>query len=293
MSQMKALRTAAPYLGRFMNKVFVVKIGGEVLDDRTALRGVADQLTILRQVGIRLVLVHGGGNAVDEVCGRLGIPIQKVAGRRITSTEAFEAAAMTLGGKVRLHLTERLLQSGLEAVSLTGLDGRLIQARRRPPVEVEGQTVDYGQVGDIEQIDSRLIRLLLDGGYIPVVAPITRGTEGEPLNTNADTVAAELAVALGAEKLVFVLGIPGLLRDVASPESLVPYLELTELEQLKAQGIVSGGMLPKLAALTGALERGVPSAHLISGRIPDALLLEIFTNEGSGTMIVRQSDDGA
>ena len=185
-----------------------------------------------------------------------------------------------------------LQAAGVPAVGLTGLDAGLVKAHRRPPVAVipdgatEPQLVDYGLVGDIDTIDPHVLSHLLEGGFVPVVAPLSGGEDGAIYNTNADTIAASLATALGAEKLFFLLSVPGLLKDVAKSSSLIPHATLEELAGFEAKGVITGGMRPKLTAVKAALQGGVPSAHLVSGLAPDALLAEIFTNEGSGTMIV-------
>ena len=199
---------------------------------------------------------------------------------------------MVFAGQVHMDLLAELQAAGVPAVGLTGLDAGLLKATKRPPVPVvpdgatEPQLVDYGLVGDIDAVDPHVLSHLLDGGFVPVVAPLSGGEDGAIYNTNADTIAASLATALGAEKLFFLLSVPGLLKDVARSSSLIPHATLEELAVLEVKGIVTGGMRPKLAAVKTALQGGVASAHLVSGTAPDALLAEIFTNEGSGTMIV-------
>jgi acetylglutamate kinase len=199
---------------------------------------------------------------------------------------------MVFAGQVHMDLLAELQAAGVPAVGLTGLDAGLLKATRRPPVAVvpdgatEARLVDFGLVGDIEAVDPQVLSHLLEGGFVPVVAPLSGGEGGAIFNTNADTIAASLATALGAEKLFFVLSVPGLLKDLAQASSLIPHATLEELGTLEAEGIIRGGMRPKVAALKWALEGGVPSAHLVSGLVPDALLAEVFTNEGSGTMVV-------
>ncbi len=287
-----ALKEASQYVRLFRGKTFVVKVGGEILTEPKIRRALCEQLALLWSFSIRVVLVHGGGAELDAVCTAMGIPIVKVAGRRVTSPEILDAAKMVFAGQVHMDVLAELQAAGVPAVGLTGVDAGLVKAHKRPPVAVvpdggtEAQLVDFGLVGDIDAVDPRVLTHLLEGGFMPVVAPLSGGVDGAIYNTNADTIAAGLASALGAEKLFFLLSVPGLLRDVARSSSLIPHATLAELAGLEAGGVISGGMRPKIAAVKAALEGGVASAHLVSGFVPDALLAEIFTNEGSGTMIV-------
>lgn len=293
------LRSAAKYVRRFRDRVFVVKLGGEVLDDPVARKGVAEQLALLWSFSIPVVVVHGGGSGLDALCGTLGHPVAKVAGRRITDAGALEAAKMAFAGTLNTDLLAELRAAGLPGVGLSGVDAGLVTATKRPPVPVvaDGETrpqlVDFGYVGDIASVDPALLKHLLDGGFVPVLAPLTGDDEGRVFNTNADTLAAAVATALRAEKLFFLLKVPGLLRDASQPSTLVPFAEVAELDALEAQGAVHGGMRPKLAAARLALSGGVASVHLVSGVQPGALLTEVFTNEGSGTMLVAQAQDAA
>ena len=287
-----ALKQASQYVRLFRGKTFVVKVGGDVLAEPKIRKALCEQLALLWSFSIRLVVVHGGGAELDAVCGAMNIPIQKVAGRRVTSPQVLDAAKMVFAGQVHMDLLADLQAAGVPAVGLTGLDAGLVKAHRRPPVSVipdgatEPQLVDFGLVGDIDTVDPHVLSHLLEGGFLPVVAPLSGGADGAIYNTNADTIAASLAAALGAEKLFFLLSVPGLLKDVAKASSLIPHATLEELAGFEAKGVISGGMRPKVAAVKAALQGGVASAHLVSGLAPDALLAEIFTNEGSGTMIV-------
>ncbi|HEX9011542.1 MAG TPA: acetylglutamate kinase [Holophagaceae bacterium] len=287
-----ALKEASQYVRLFRGKTFVVKVGGEVLAEPKLRKALCEQLALLWSFSIRVVVVHGGGAELDAVCEAMHIPVQKVAGRRVTSPAVLDAAKMVFAGQVHMDLLAELQAAGVPAVGLTGLDAGLVKATKRPPMAVvpdgatEPELVDFGLVGDIEAVDPGVLSHLLEGGFMPVVAPLSGGEDGAIYNTNADTIAASLAVALKAEKLFFLLSVPGLLKDVARPSSLIPHATLAELAGYEAKGIVSGGMRPKAAALKAALAGGVPSAHLVSGVAPDALLGEVFTNEGSGTMVV-------
>jgi len=285
-----SLRSAAQYVRRFRNRPFVVKLGGEILDDPALRQSVCEQLALLWSLSIPLVIVHGGGAGLDKLCLSMGLPTSKVAGRRVTSPEVLDAAKMAFKGKIQMDLIAELEAAGMQAVGLSGQDAGLIKGRRRPPVMVDGATVDYGMVGDVAGVDPTLLQHLLKGGFVPVVAPFSATDGGQVLNTNADTVAAEVAAALGVEKLFFVLKVPGLLSDPADPSSLVPLADLAMLDQLAEAGAIKDGMRPKLTAARKALNAGVASVHLVSGVRPDAILAEVFTNEGSGTMLVAKLD---
>ena len=288
-----ALKEASQYVRLFRGKIFVVKVGGEVLTEPKIRKALCEQLALLWSFSIRVVLVHGGGSELDAVCKAMNIPVQKVAGRRVTSPEVLDAAKLVFAGQVHMDLLAELQAAGVPAVGLTGLDAGLVKAHRRPPVAVvpdgatEPQLVDFGLVGDIDAVDPHVLSHLLEGGFMPVVAPLSGGEDGTIYNTNADTIAASLASAIGAEKLFILLSVPGLLKEVTKTSSLIPHATLEELAGFEAQGVISGGMRPKIAAVKAAIEGGVQSVHLVSGLAPDALLAEVFTNEGSGTMIVN------
>ncbi|HJW09741.1 MAG TPA: acetylglutamate kinase [Holophagaceae bacterium] len=287
------LKSAAQYVRRFRNKTFVVKLGGELLADPKARKAACEQIALLWSFSIKVVVVHGGGGGLDELCDRLDIPVAKVAGRRITSAEVLEAAKMVFAGSLHTDLLAELRACGLPAVGLSGVDAGLISAVKRPLVDVDGEATDFGLVGDIESVDPAVLQHLLDGNFVPVVAPLSGDDAGAVFNTNADTIAAEVAAALQAERLFFLLGVPGLLRDLANPASLLSQATLGDLAILESDGIIGGGMRPKAAAIKKALQGGVQAAHLVSGTASDALLVEVFTNEGSGTMILADEPAAA
>jgi acetylglutamate kinase len=280
------LKNAAKYVRAFRNKPFVVKIGGDILADSAWRKSICGQLALLSSFGIPLVVVHGGGPAVDKVCQQLGLATQKIAGRRVTTPEVLEVAKMVLNGGVQMELIADLQDAGLLAVGLSGQDAGLLRAGRRPPIVMDGQNVDFGCVGDIEFAEPRVLQVLMDGGYVPVVAPFTADGTQQILNTNADSVAAAVAAALKVEKLFFVLKEPGLLSDPENPQSLLPFVDLAKITELEASGAIQTGMRPKIAAAVSALGAGVTSVHFVSGILSDSILAEVFTNEGSGTMVV-------
>ena len=283
------LKDAAKYVRVFRNKPFVVKIGGDILADSGLRKSVCGQLALLSSFGIPLVIVHGGGPAVDRTCQQRGIGTQKIAGRRVTTPEVLEVAKMVLKGGVQMELIADLQDAGLLAVGLSGQDAGLLRAARRLPVVMDGQNVDFGCVGDIEFAEPRVLQVLMDGGYVPVVAPFTADSTQRILNTNADSVAAAITAALKAEKLFFVLKEPGVLSDPENPQSLLPFVDLGKIKELEASGAIQTGMRPKIAAAVAALGAGVTSVHFVSGILPDSILAEVFTNEGSGTMLVEKA----
>ncbi len=282
------LKDAAKYVRAFRDKPFVVKIGGDIIGDPALRKSICGQLALLSSFGIALVVVHGGAPAVDALCERLGLTRTKIAGRRVTSAEVLEASKMALKGPAQMELLAAMQAAGLHAVGLSGQDAQMLRAHKRSPVEVDGQMVDYGCVGDIEQADAKLLKHLLGGGYVPVIAPFTADANHQVLNTNADTVAAAVAVALGVEKLFFVVKAPGLLSNPEDPSSLLPLVDLARVTELEKSGAIQGGMRPKIAAARAALAGGVHSVHIVSGVLSDAILAEVFTNEGSGTMFMAE-----
>ncbi len=286
-----ALRGALPYLRLFRGSTFVVKVGGEALESPAHLSSLVEQIGLLGQLGVRIVLVHGGGKQATDLEAKLGGESRFVDGRRITSESTIDAMVMALNGSARATLLGAFRSHGIDAVGLSGMDDGLIRATRRPPISTSEGSVDFGFVGQIESIQPDLLGLLMDGHIIPVVSPLACTNDGQPLNINADDVASHLAVALGAAKLILVTKPRGILRDVDDPQTLISQLTVPELETLEKTGVVATGMMPKAGAIKRALAGGVERVHVVSFAYPDALLTEIFTNEGCGTMIV--AGDGA
>lgn len=283
-----ALKHAAPYIRLFKGKVFVLKAGGEVFADAEQTRALMEQVGILHQVGIRLVLIHGGGPQSTKLAAALGVDTRFVDGRRITDGESLDVAMMVLNGQINTRVLAACRDLKIPAVGISGVDAGLIRAHRRPPVEREGDTpVDYGFVGDIDAVDADVLRKQLDNGLMPVVSPLSCDEAGTLLNINADTVAAAIAAELRAEKLILATGAPGILDDADDPSSLISYIDRARLKRLRDDGKLADGMLPKAAAIDAALANGVERVHVISYRLPDSLLLEVFTNEGTGTLVVN------
>ena len=283
-----ALKHAAPYIRLFKGKVFVLKAGGEIFADTAQTRALMEQVGILHQVGIRVVLIHGGGPQSTRLAAALGLNTTFVDGRRVTDGASLDVATMVLNGQINTRVLAACRDLQIPAVGISGVDAGLIRAHRRPPVEREGGSpVDYGFVGDIDSVEADILRKQLDNGLMPVVSPLSCDESGTLLNINADTVAAAIAAELGAEKLILMTGAPGVLEDAGDPQSLISYIDRTRLDALRSAGKLADGMLPKAAAIDAALANGVSRVHVISHKVPDSLLLEVFTNEGTGTLVVN------
>jgi acetylglutamate kinase len=289
--KLNILREALPYIQRFKGKTFVVKFSGKVTEDKENLASLAEELALLHQVGIRLCIVHGGGKQLNELAERLGVVQTVINGRRVTDDETLELAKMIFAGKINTEILASLRQRGIEAVGLSGVDGNIVHAVRRPPKDVlnratgEHETIDYGHVGDVLEINDRLLQVLLDKDYLPVVSSLGADDAGQIFNINADTVATEIAVRLQAEKLVMLTDVGGIYLSPDKPETKISRLSIVRAEELIDNGVTSGGMIPKLQNITDLLKRGVKSAHIINGTTRNALLSEVFTNSGTGTMI--------
>ena len=289
--KLNLLREALPYIQKFKGKTFVVKFSGKVTENKTNLASLVEELALLHQVGIRLCVVHGGGKQLSELAERLGVAQTVINGRRVTNDETLELAKMIFAGKINTEILAALRRRGIEAVGLSGVDGNIVHAVRRPPKEItnretgERQEIDFGHVGDVLEINARLLELLLERDYLPVVSSLGADDDGQIYNINADTVAAEIAVSLQAEKLVLLSDVSGIYLEPEKPETKISRLSIAEAENLIKNGAASGGMIPKLQNIIELLKRGVKSAHVISGTTRNALLSEVFTDSGTGTMI--------
>jgi acetylglutamate kinase len=247
-----------------------------------------EQVGILHQVGIRVVLIHGGGPQSTQLARALGVDSKFIDGRRVTDGASLDVATMVLNGQINTRVLAACRDLHIPAVGMSGVDAGLIRAHRRPPVARPGsESVDYGFVGDIDAVDADVLRKQLDNGLMPVVSPLSCDESGTLLNINADTVAAAIAAELKAEKLILATGAPGILEDIDDPQSLISYIDRARLDELRSAGKLADAMLPKAAAIHAALANGVSRVHVISYKMPDSLLLEVFTNEGTGTLVVN------
>lgn len=290
--RLNLLREALPYIQRFKGKTFVVKFSGKVTEDKENLASLAEELALLHQVGIKLCVIHGGGKQLTELAQKLGVAQTVIEGRRVTDDDTLELAKMIFAGKINTEILAALRRRGIEAVGLSGIDGNIVHAEKRPPKEItnretgEKQTVDFGNVGDVLEIKESLVDLLLQNDYLPIISSLGADDEGRIFNINADTIAAEIAVRLNAEKLILLSDVNGIYLNAKDENTKLSRLTAREAEEMIATGKATGGMIPKLQNLIQIVSRGVRSAHVISGNLPNALLSEVFTDEGTGTMIV-------
>ncbi len=271
---------ALPYLQRYYGKTIVVKYGGNAMTSEDLKEQVMEDIVLLSMVGIRVVLVHGGGPELSGLMQRLGKKPEFIDGLRVTDKETIDMAQMVLAGKINKSLVNLLQMKGGQAIGLSGMDGRLIEAKIRDP--------KYGYVGDVTKINGDVVTTLLDNGYIPVISTLGCDTEGNTYNINGDTGAGKIASAIGAERLIMMTDIEGIMRDREDPDSLISSLTIEEAEQLTKEGVISGGMIPKVRCCTDALNEGVKAAVIIDGRVPHAVLMEILTDEGAGTLFTKE-----
>lgn len=291
MQDVTLLRDSLPYLRRFRGTIFVVKFGGEAMRDRATLERLAEDLALLHFVGVKVVVVHGGGAQVTELEKKLGIASRFVGGRRVTDEASLGALKQVLAGQMNVDIVAALRGQGAKALGFCGVSANLIQATKREPRKVSGggdEIVDFGHVGDIQAIDPAAIHMALREDLIPVVAPLGADAEGNALNINADTVAARLAVELKASKLLLMTAQLGVLEELNDPTTLISQLDIKEAREGIDEGWIHGGMIPKIEEALKAVEAGVPQAHIISALEPHQLLLEIFTESGCGTMLTPE-----
>jgi acetylglutamate kinase len=278
----RILAEALPYIQRFHGKTIVVKFGGNAMTDDALKESFAYDVVLLKLVGMNPVVVHGGGPQIELMLSKIGKKGEFVQGMRVTDRETMDIVEMVLGGTVNKEVVELINQAGGKAVGLTGQDGGAIRAKKMLLPSKENGAVDLGQVGEVESIDPSLIQALESSGFIPVVAPIGTGADGTTYNINADLVAGKLAEILKAEKLVVLTNTPGVLDKSGK---LLTGLTPRKIDDLVAKGVISGGMLPKIGSALDAARNGVKSVHIIDGRVPHAVLLEVLTDQGVGTLI--------
>ena len=275
----QVLMEALPYIRKYHEKIIVVKYGGSAMLSDERKRQVMGDIALLHLVGMRVVLVHGGGSEITELLGRLGKRSEFIGGLRVTDRETAEAVQMVLAGKINKGLVALMETYGRHAIGLSGMDGQMIIAKQLDP--------RLGFVGEIVSVDPKPINAILENGYIPIVSTLGCDKEGNVYNVNADTAAAGIAAALGAESLISMSDIPGVLRDVNDESSLIRVVRLDDVPALEAEGVISGGMIPKVACCVRALEGGVRRVFILDGRVEHSILVEILTDAGIGTMFTR------
>ncbi|MCR5671379.1 MAG: acetylglutamate kinase [Butyrivibrio sp.] len=281
----EVLVEALPYIQKFNRKIIVVKYGGSAMSNEELQKNVITDVTLLKLVGFKPIIVHGGGKAISNWVSKVGKEAEFVNGLRVTDAETMEIAEMVLS-KVNKQLVTMVQELGIKAIGISGKDSGLLHVKKKYS---DGK--DIGYVGDIYRVDPKIIYDLLDNDYLPIVAPIGLDDNFETYNINADDAACAIAKAVGAHKLAFLTDIEGVYRDIKDPSSFISRLTCSEAEELIASGNIGGGMLPKLANCTNAVKEGVQRVHILDGRIPHCLLLEFFTNKGIGTMFMADNDD--
>jgi acetylglutamate kinase len=285
MKRENVLIEALPYIREFHGSTVVIKIGGDALVDRKVLEEIVEDIVLLQYVGIIPIVVHGGGQEITQKMEESGKKPEFIAGVRITDEDTLEIAKMVLIGKINNDVVCLIGKYGSKGIGLSGKDGGLIVARKKEPMLLEGKLIDIGFVGEIERINTDILSIVCEKGYIPVISPIAVDGDGNSLNVNADITVGEIASAMHAKKLIILTGVPGVLMDENDENSVISEIRIREIDDLMRKGVIKSGMIPKLEASVRAIKSNVGRAHIIDSRREHALLLEIFTEEGIGTMI--------
>lgn len=287
MKDIDVLIEALPYIKKFHDKKILIKYGGHAMVDDEAKSSTARDTVLLKYVGMKPLIVHGGGPEISRSMDKLGKEPKFIKGLRVTDEETMEIIEMVLVGKISTEIVSELIKHDGEAISLSGKDSSLIFAHRKGASKIDEEIVDLGLVGEVDCVNTDLLEMFLDNDYIPVISPVGIDEDGNSLNLNADTAAGEVASAVDAEKLIILTDVPGVLRDPSDPTSLIQKIRIDEVPGLIEEGVISGGMIPKIETCVQAIENGVKSCHIIDGRKKHSLLLEIFTTDGIGTMIFK------
>ena len=287
MKEIDVLIEALPYIKKFHGKKILIKYGGHAMVDEEAKSSTARDTVLLKYVGMKPLIVHGGGPEISRSMDKLGKEPKFIKGLRVTDEETMEIIEMVLVGKISTEIVSELIKHEGQAISLSGKDSSLIFAHKKEASKIDEEIVDLGLVGEVDCVNTDLLDMFLDNDYIPVISPVGIAKDGTSLNLNADTAAGEVASAVGAEKLIILTDVPGVLRDQDDPSSLIEKIKVDEIPGLIEEGVISGGMIPKIETCVDAIENGVKSCHIIDGRKKHSLLLEIFTTDGIGTMISK------
>ncbi len=287
MKDIDVLIEALPYIKKFHDKKILIKYGGHAMVDDDAKSSTARDTVLLKYVGMKPLIVHGGGPEISRSMDKLGKESKFIKGLRVTDEETMEIIEMVLVGKISTEIVSELIKHDGDAISLSGKDSSLIFAHKKPASKIDEEIVDLGLVGEVDCINTDLLEMFINNDYIPVISPVGIDEYGNSLNLNADTAAGEVASAIDAEKLIILTDVPGVLRDPSDPTSLIQKIRVSEVPRLIEEGIITGGMIPKIETCVKAIENGVKSCHIIDGRKEHSLLLEIFTTDGIGTMIFK------
>ena len=287
MNDIDVLVEALPFIKEFYCKKILIKYGGHAMIDDEAKSSTARDTVLLKYVGMEPIIVHGGGPEISRSMEKLGKESKFIKGLRVTDEETMEIIEMVLAGKISSEIVSELIKHDTDAISLSGKDSRLIYAHKKPVSKIDDEIVDLGLVGEVDKINTELLEMFLEYDVTPVISPIGMDENGNGLNLNADTAAGEIAGALKAEKLIILTDVRGVLRDPSDPSTLIQKIRISEVPGLIEEGIISGGMIPKIETCVKAIENGVKSCHIIDGRVKHAMLYEIFTTDGIGTMIFK------
>ncbi len=293
METVNILIEALPYIKKFHKKKIMIKYGGHAMIDSEAMSSTARDTVLLKYVGMKPMVVHGGGPEISRSMNKLGKEPKFIGGLRITDQETMDIVKMVLVGKINTDIVSQVCLHGGKGVGISGKDNHLIKARKRAPQIIvdnttgEEKTIDLGLVGEIENVNPEIVEMLTSNDYIPIISPIGVDDSSNTLNLNADTVAGDIAAEVDAEKLIILTDVPGILEDPKDPETLIKKVNIEEIKELIDKGIVTDGMIPKVETCINAIENGVKSTHIIDGRVKHSVLLEIFTKKGIGTMITR------
>jgi acetylglutamate kinase len=296
MENIGILKQALPYIRRYKNKIFVIKLGGELALNTGLLDDIAQDISLLHQIGVKVILIHGGGPQATELSERLGITQKIIDGSRVTDEATLEVTKMVYAGKINHEILTVLRKHGAKSVGLSGIDGDVIIAKKRAPVEIVDKetgvknNVDFGHVGDIISINTELLEILLEKEYIPVISSLATDGEGNILNINADTVASSIAVSLKAYKYITMTNVEGILKDINDPESRVSYISQKTARKMIDENTIKGGMVPKIRECIKAVENNVKRVHILNGFEKNSLLSEVFTRKGNGTMILDDQE---
>ena len=284
----QVLIEALPYIREFYDSIMVFKIGGSIMSDRTVLEDFIRDIVLLRYIGIHPIIVHGGGPEISEAMVKFGKKAEFVGGLRVTDRETLGIARMVLLGNINAELVNLIGKHGGKGIGLSGQDGMFLMARKKAPIKVQGkEPVDLGFVGEVDKVDPEILMIMAGKGYIPVISPIAADSEGNNLNVNADTAAGAVAIAMRAKKFFSITDVEGVRMNPDDPTSVISEFQASDFDRLVAEGIIKGGMIPKVEACVRVVEGGVDKAHIIDGRKHHAILLELLTTEGVGTMISR------
>ena len=284
----QVLIEALPYIREFYDSIMVFKIGGSIMSDRTVLEDFIRDIVLLRYIGIHPIIVHGGGPEISEAMVKFGKKAEFVGGLRVTDRETLGIARMVLLGNINAELVNLIGKHGGKGIGLSGQDGMFLMARKKAPIKVQGkEPVDLGFVGEVDKVDPEILMIMAGKGYIPVISPIAADSEGNNLNVNADTAAGAVAIAMRAKKFFSITDVEGVRMNPDDPTSVISEFQASDFDRLVTEGIIKGGMIPKVEACVRVVEGGVDKAHIIDGRKHHAILLELLTTEGVGTMISR------